>query len=144
VAASPPLTFGDISKYLVNLSHIIRNSEARFLITFPRIRKLIGSVLAEQNNLKEFILSKDIVREQPKIPGSPRWTPTTRLLPVHSGSTGMPKGSMLSHRALLSNCHGIMRGIDIQPDDVGVSWLPLFHDMGLIAGCSPRCTPRSS
>jgi fatty-acyl-CoA synthase len=135
VAASPPMTFGDISKYLLNLNHIVENSEARFLITFSRIKKVIGNVLGSNNNLKELILSKDIVPERPLVPGFPSLdTEEPAFFQYTSGSTGLPKGAMLSHRALLSNVYGIAHGIQCGPNDVGVSWLPLFHDMGLIGG----------
>lgn len=135
VPASPPMTFGDISKYLNNLRHILKNSEARFMITFPRIRKVIGGTLVDDNCLEELILAKDVVAETPKSPGFPSIDPEDpAFFQYTSGTTNLPKGVMLTHRALLSNAHGIGRGLDIQPTDVGVSWLPLFHDMGLIGG----------
>jgi acyl-CoA synthetase (AMP-forming)/AMP-acid ligase II len=133
VPASPPMTFGDVKKYLTNLSHIIKNSQARYLITFPRIRKVIGEVLADNNDLKEVILSKDIVDEKPKVPGFPSIdTDFPAFFQYTSGTTSLPKGAVLSHRALLSNIYGIHQGIECGPSDVCVSWLPLFHDMGLI------------
>ncbi|MBI5495907.1 MAG: fatty acyl-AMP ligase [Deltaproteobacteria bacterium] len=49
-----------------------------------------------------------------------------------SGSTGHPKGVMLTHHNLLSNCAAIGMGLHMQRGEVGVSWLPLCHDMGLI------------
>jgi 1-acyl-sn-glycerol-3-phosphate acyltransferase len=49
-----------------------------------------------------------------------------------SGSTGNPKGVVLSHANLLANIRAIGQVIDLGPDDVVVSWLPLYHDMGLI------------
>ncbi len=133
VAVSPPMTFGDINKYLDNLSHIVRNSQARFMISFPRIRKVIGRVLAGDNDLEEFIVAKDIVAERAKKPGFPSIDPKdTAFIQYTSGSTGMPKGAMLSHMALLANIDGITHGIELTDKDVSVSWLPLFHDMGLI------------
>jgi acyl-CoA synthetase (AMP-forming)/AMP-acid ligase II len=49
-----------------------------------------------------------------------------------SGSTSEPKGVVISQRAALANCEYIAERIGLTPDDVGCSWLPLFHDMGLI------------
>lgn len=51
-----------------------------------------------------------------------------------SGSTGTPKGCALTHRAMLVNAHANIERLDIMPDHSLVSWLPLFHDMGLMAG----------
>jgi fatty-acyl-CoA synthase len=50
-----------------------------------------------------------------------------------SGSTGAPKGAVITYRNLCANLWAIMRhGLDIRDDDVSVSWLPLYHDMGLV------------
>ena len=53
-----------------------------------------------------------------------------------SGSTSAPKGVLISQRAIIANSKGILRdGMKIRGDDRGFSWLPLYHDMGLVGFC---------
>ncbi len=56
------------------------------------------------------------------------------LLQHSSGTTGLQKGVALSHQAVFNQLESYTRAIRLQPQDVIVSWLPLYHDMGLIAG----------
>lgn len=56
------------------------------------------------------------------------------LLQHSSGTTGLQKGVALSHQAVFNQIESYAQAIDMRPDDVVVSWLPLYHDMGLIAG----------
>jgi acyl-CoA synthetase (AMP-forming)/AMP-acid ligase II len=74
-------------------------------------------------------------REQPDPHG---WPPPRAEQPAFvqysSGTTGLQKGVVLSHRAILNNVSAIGQAVEIRGDDVVVSWLPLHHDMGLITG----------
>jgi 8-amino-7-oxononanoate synthase/acyl carrier protein len=69
-----------------------------------------------------------------------RWKPTKidpqqlAMLQYTSGSTGTPKGVMLSHACLINNCKLIMQGFEPTRNGVGCSWLPTYHDMGLVGG----------
>lgn len=54
------------------------------------------------------------------------------MIQFSSGSTGDPKGVMLTHRNILTNIRDIIEGIQLTHEDVSVSWMPLYHDMGLI------------
>jgi acyl-CoA synthetase (AMP-forming)/AMP-acid ligase II len=54
------------------------------------------------------------------------------LIQFSSGSTGDPKGVMLTHRNILTNIRDIVKGIRLEPSDMSVNWMPLYHDMGLV------------
>jgi acyl-CoA synthetase (AMP-forming)/AMP-acid ligase II len=54
------------------------------------------------------------------------------LIQYTSGSTGSPKGVCLTHDNLVSNCQALDRSMGTDPDRVGLSWLPPYHDMGLM------------
>ncbi|MEU1513772.1 fatty acyl-AMP ligase [Streptomyces sp. NPDC005811] len=56
----------------------------------------------------------------------------TALIQYSSGSTGDPKGVELTHAHLMSNCRSLERHIGVEDDRVGLTWLPPYHDMGLI------------
>ena len=62
------------------------------------------------------------------------------LIQYTSGSTGDPKGVVLSHANLLANMRAMGEAMDASSADVFVSWLPLYHDMGLIGAWLGCCT----
>ncbi|MGY8527503.1 condensation domain-containing protein [Paracidovorax citrulli] len=75
-----------------------------------------------------------------RLPASHGWQPyapqadTLAFLQYTSGSTAAPKGVMVSHGNVMANEVAIAAGMRVRPGDLMVSWLPLYHDMGLIGG----------
>ncbi|MBL1177010.1 MAG: aminotransferase class I/II-fold pyridoxal phosphate-dependent enzyme [Pantanalinema sp. GBBB05] len=59
---------------------------------------------------------------------------TLAFLQYTSGSTGVPKGVMISHKNLIHNCAAIQQCLEIIPKTPGICWLPPYHDMGLVGG----------
>ncbi|WLD65820.1 non-ribosomal peptide synthetase [Pseudomonas sp. OVF7] len=115
------------------LLSIIADAEPRLLLTIASL----GDGLAQLENAPP-VLSVDTLDAQ--IADSwraPDLQPDDiAFLQYTSGSTALPKGVQVSHGNLVANEVLIRRGfgIDVNPDDVIVSWLPLYHDMGLIGG----------
>ncbi|WP_416362916.1 non-ribosomal peptide synthetase [Pseudomonas sp. NFX183] len=115
------------------LLSIISDAEPRVLLTIASL----GDGLAQIENAPP-VLSVDTLDAQL----AERWVEPElhaddiAFLQYTSGSTALPKGVQVSHGNLVANEVLIRRGfgIDLNPDDVIVSWLPLYHDMGLIGG----------
>jgi acyl-CoA synthetase (AMP-forming)/AMP-acid ligase II len=72
------------------------------------------------------LLSSDLLDLPELDPSAPA------LVQFSSGSTGTPRGVVLSHSNILANVRGIAGALALTGRDVGVSWMPLHHDMGLI------------
>ncbi|MAT97570.1 MAG: hypothetical protein CL608_10545 [Anaerolineaceae bacterium] len=80
-------------------------------------------------------IAVDTLSNDPEAWQTPDISPqNVAFLQYTSGSTGEPKGVMLSHHNLLSNLALIYKGFELSERSQGVSWLPPYHDMGLIGG----------
>ena len=141
----PPFRADRIEEYAERQSAILNNAEVCLLLTFrraesvakllrPRVRSLTAVVDAEK-----LIEAADSAPPLPPGARSPHVTGSRvrkgsdlALLQYTSGSTGDPKGVMLTHANLLANIRAIGEAVQFRSTDVGVSWLPLYHDMGLI------------
>jgi len=138
VPVSQPAGTSNIGKYLDNLTHIIHDCEANYFITYEKIKLIAGSLMNISNLVSGFLFDNEIFAnpvqtdQYKKVPVIK--TEDLALIQYTSGTTGKPKGVMLSHKNLIHNIHGIGVASAMTPDDVGISWLPMYHDMGLIGG----------
>lgn len=80
------------------------------------------------------VTSQNPVNEMAEKLASGNWHLETAFLQHSSGTTGLQKGVALSHQAVLNQLASYSEAIGLNAQDVIVSWLPLYHDMGLIAG----------
>ncbi|WP_300462921.1 fatty acyl-AMP ligase [Desulfobacula sp.] len=127
----PPMRLARIEEYLKSLGNIIHNCGASVLVTNGLIRPLIRPVERINGHRISFLISRNNYSKPVKPDRSAR-PDDMGLLQYTSGSTGSQKGVMLTHANLLANLRAIGRMLRPSSEDVAVSWLPLYHDMGLI------------
>jgi fatty-acyl-CoA synthase len=128
----PPFRRDLIEDYARRQVGILRNAAARAIITFPEAMRVATLLRSRVPSLRHVVAAPDLARSGGRV-GAERGGPgDPALIQYTSGSTGDPKGVLLSHGNLLANIRAIGEAIRVRPDDVAVSWLPLYHDMGLI------------
>jgi fatty-acyl-CoA synthase len=131
----PPQTLAKMEAYGDTVRHVLEASGARVLVTSDALRPLIAEHLVGDEGHTRIVVERD-AREAAGFGGQapePVSLDDLAFLQFTSGSTSRPKGVMVTHRNLSVNSHAIMfDGLRSTPEDRGVSWLPLYHDMGLI------------
>lgn len=136
VPAYPPDPFR-MERTFPRFHAIITDSTAAAVLTTTMILDLAGELFDEHADLRSLqrLATDEVADEEadawqpPALHGS-----TLAFLQYTSGSTAQPKGVMLTYDNLLANLAMIHQGFGIAPDDVGMIWLPPYHDMGLIGG----------
>jgi acyl-CoA synthetase (AMP-forming)/AMP-acid ligase II/acyl carrier protein len=136
VPAYPPDP-GRISRTLPRLQAIIKDANVATVLTTTEIAPMAEALfaLAPELAAKQWITTDDAVLPPGVVKAPVRAAPDDiAFLQYTSGSTGNPRGVMLRHRNLLENVARITEAFEITERSVGMSWLPPYHDMGLI-GC---------
>ncbi|KAF0163616.1 MAG: AMP-dependent synthetase and ligase [Rhodocyclaceae bacterium] len=131
----PPTRPGQIEDHLCRQAGILQNCEAAALISFDAARLVARILSGLVPSLRE-VTTPDELRASGKsaAPADDHrgHADDVALLQYTSGSTGNPKGVTLDHGNLLANIRAWGQAVEWSASDVVVSWLPLYHDMGLI------------
>ncbi|MCK4898187.1 MAG: AMP-binding protein, partial [Anaerolineales bacterium] len=125
--------------------HYHQSLQSLFMVTAPSVvitdREFMDEVslaINDTTSVRSVLISSEIILESDLEPDhiqEKRFAPDDIVLLQHSsGTTGLQKGVALSHRAIFNQLESYRRALDVRDSDVIVSWLPLYHDMGLIAG----------
>jgi 1-acyl-sn-glycerol-3-phosphate acyltransferase len=128
----PPYRADRIEEYTRRQLAILTNARARLLVTFAEAERVAGLLRSRAGALAAVTTVARLVAGGDRPRPARRRASDPALIQYTSGSTGDPKGVLLTHANLLANIRAIGEALAIGPDDVGVSWLPLYHDMGLI------------
>ena len=128
----PPARLSQIEEHVRRHAGILANAQATMLVTVPEARTVARLLEARVVGLRRVLTVDPLgAAVEPPLPVLVRGGDTA-FIQYTSGSTGDPKGVVLSHANLLANIRAIGATVAVRDDDVFVSWLPLYHDMGLI------------
>ena len=131
----PPVRLGKLEHYFERTSAMLSSIKTEVLITNTSIRRILGQLILKYTPPKGIVLASDLKGEEYRGQVSPDHLAMGQF---SSGTTQAPKAVGLTHRQILANVDAILNQVplDAVPNHTagGCSWLPLYHDMGLI-GC---------
>jgi acyl-CoA synthetase (AMP-forming)/AMP-acid ligase II len=133
VQVYPPSTSRRIERWKSQAMAIARVVQPAGAIVAPSAQLHMRSILARQGedlfttNPQKLI--KSVRHADAPVAVQPE---DLALVQFTSGTTMHPRGAAITHRSLMANIDGLVAGMSLGADDISVSWLPPFHDMGLI------------
>lgn len=132
VPSYPPAALERAPRAIERLGHVARSCGAGLCITSRGLRPLLGE-LALGGGVRELVAVEGLLEGNGR--NLPRHTPRPEapaLIQYTSGSTDRPRGVVLTHHNVVANIHAFGQALGARRTDVVASWLPLYHDMGLI------------
>ena len=136
-------------RYQEDMKALISITRPAAIITYSEFLPVVEGTLKAGDSVRSVLVTNKIglldpsEQGQPRLLAKDRWfhlrglerSPGDTVLLQHSsGTTGLQKGVALSHQAVINQLESYAQAIHLSSSDVIVSWLPLYHDMGLIAG----------
>jgi 1-acyl-sn-glycerol-3-phosphate acyltransferase len=128
----PPIRRSQIEDHLRRQAGILTNARAVMLITIPEAQLLARLLRSQVVDLRSILTAQELAASGGTYTKHTVQAQDIALVQYTSGSTGTPKGVILTHANLLANIRAMHQVTHTTAADVFVSWLPLYHDMGLI------------
>lgn len=140
----PPVRRAQIEDHMRRQATILSNCGASMLITVAEAKTVAHLLTLQIDSLRVVSTVGELIEAEAHCELAARRPEDLGFIQYTSGSTGDPKGVVLTHANLLANIRANGHCLQVNSTDVFVSWLPLYHDMGLIGawlGCLYH-TPR--
>ncbi len=128
----PPVRLSQIEDHLRRHANILNNALVTILITTPQAQAVAQLLKSAVAGLRHTVTIQELTKAGAPWIRPAMATTDIAFLQYTSGSTGNPKGVILTHANLLANIRAMGKATAVESTDVFVSWLPLYHDMGLI------------
>ena len=120
-------------EHLSRQTHLLENAAVSVLIAGTEVEDSGHLLRRLATSLRSIRTSDSLARAGGRLRPLPRISASdTALIQYTSGSTSDPKGVVLTHAQILANIRSLGDAVEVSTDDLFVSWLPLYHDMGLI------------
>jgi 1-acyl-sn-glycerol-3-phosphate acyltransferase len=131
----PPTRLSQLEDHLRRQASILNSARTSTLITVPEAQRLARLLSTQVEGLHSIVTVQELSHEGHHCATTALQPEDIALLQYTSGSTGTPKGVILTHANLLANIRAMGQVAHTSSQEVFVSWLPLYHDMGLIGAC---------
>jgi acyl-CoA synthetase (AMP-forming)/AMP-acid ligase II len=125
------------SKQCARISAVLRSTRAALLFTHAAELATLQACAAEVGGDTRVLAFEQVLATDEAMPltaAAPRDCAWPSIIQFSAGSTAEPKGICLDQMQLAINLRGVIERIAFEPEDREVSWLPLYHDMGLLGG----------
>ncbi len=128
----PPFRPSQFEDHMRRQAGILTNAQAVIMITVSEAKAAARLLKAQVESLRNIVTPQELTASHEQLSPPVVHAQDIAFLQYTSGSTGNPKGVILTHAQLLANIRIMGEAVQAKSTDTFVSWLPLYHDMGLI------------